>query len=408
MSSTNKSIKKEIFLFQFAFNRIQYANMTTRNFFIHIFTGKFNLSNLALYVTSPNEFREHYGTSDHRLSGGSPAEKAWFVAVLGFVSIQAYCNQKTYSKTIDRVLPNYRAENEAQDEDPSKYYVILSGISSLYKAAVTCSSLLTLTKSQLTLLKGSWNLATGWTLAAVCFPGNACSQFAIFAIPVVRRYHWHLPYWPKLLLSHALALTYNLPNVALYFNLANAFLKNTKLLEHRLTEGHELWEQAVVIFLGFLSIVMFFSTQRTYSKKVAAVFTDPERVSPNGNERTSWTAAALHSVAMSIAGITACYKTAGTSLSLIALVFTFTHSLPLSIAIIPLCLVGNLLAQFSIFKPENTAESESNRFLERNEPKAWYSRLFGNTEKITPEKTRGFSLGDEVPQSPTYRQYWTS
>jgi len=307
----------------------------------------FNLSNLALYVDSPNGFLEHYGATDHRLSSGDTGEKIAFACILGFAAIQGYCNQQSYSKSIDETLPGYQKE---EDTDPPllKRDLIAAGISAVYKAAVSSTSFVALSKGLF-----GFGVGASWSLAAICFPGNAFSQFAIFANRFEKKLNWHLsPQW-RCGLSHTLAATYNIPNAALYFNAIDAFPKNINLLDHRLSKCDEPWEVAVVTVIGIFTAALLVSTQRSYSKKIADIFTNPEEVSQTEETSDRQTCQDKCRPLIYVAsGMTAFYKTAVTSLSLVALIYAAFNSRDAGATIASLCSIGNIIANFSIFKPQ--------------------------------------------------------
>ena len=346
------------------------TSISWRYFFTHILTAMFNISNLALYTNSPDEFLNHYGTINSRLSEGDGLEKFGFGVILLFVVILGYTNQKTFFKRIDRILPNYQ-EGERDDTDQEsltnreKCDLVLISISAIYKGLVASSSLLALLKTKST--------SAGWSIASICLLGNILSQFAILAKKeVTKKLDLHLSYWPRWITVHLLTLTYNLPNTALYFNAADAFLEHIDVLDHRLSKGSDAWEQGLVAMIWIFSAVLLISTQRAYAKEVADVFTNSkENISNEEPQYGQYYHDKCRVGILIETYITSFYKSANNGLSLLSLVYAATNSL-VGATLISVCFLGGgFLAQYSIFKPNQHKQSADYEELASEASRPW-------------------------------------
>lgn len=347
-----------------------------RLFFIHLLTAMYNFSNSALYYESPNEFGQHYGLIDHRLSEFSkdtPAQFSLYSAILFFVAVLAYSNQKSYAFHIEKATGKQNRALRYEEmpllyspkpaPKPSKFDLATSLVSSLYKASVAASSLAALLKN---------TMGPEWAIGAsiVCSPGNFAAQFAIFAAPIVKKYNLHIRNkWLRWGLVHALTLFYNIPNAALYFNAGDEFLHHIKLLDHRLIDHREHWEYLPLVFLIAGTGFLLFSTQRSYSKKIADIFTDPLQDqhsvdSQNENDRWNMLRNKAQPFFQFEARVTSFYKAVITYISLVGALYTFTDSFAAGFVFSTLCFSGNLYAQYSILKPEPSPLEKENALLD--------------------------------------------
>jgi len=352
---------------------------------IHTLTLMYNLSNLALYFESSNEFPEHMGWLDQRLSESSVGyQVGFFSIILICLSFLACSNQPAYFKTISDLRPSSRnkADESTLEKILKKRDLVVPGIGATFKGLVSSTSLL-----------ARLNSPFGWTIAAICLPGNVLAQFSVFAKPFVEKLNWHWPFWPRWIIANFLALSYNIPNVALYFNTGDEFLEHVGVIDHRLTEGDTAWEHSLVALLVFFSLVMLISQQPTFSGSIADLATNPNKTKEEKGCNMNFYNRYKHSyLGTYIApGITAFYRTIITSLSLLADLYVPTGSWVVGTAVASICFPGNAIAQFSILKPskqhkgyETIGGSEKER-----------SRCFG----LFGEKVSGDYININLPES---------
>lgn len=372
---------------------------------IALLTLMYNLSNIALYIESPNEFGEHYGLIDHRLSDwdqDDSLQKALFLGILfcSFVFL-GVSNQKSYHKHISKLPPekfpilmkffpeqlddNYLQsypllqEPESSTPPPSKVFVFISFMGALYKTTTSSASLAALVKP--------WNETAGISLGVITGLGNFVAQFAIFAEPFVKKYNIHISnhYYCRTILSHTLTLLYNLPNAALYFNVGDEFLHHINVIDHRLSVGIAGWEYFLFGSLIVSSVFLLISTQRSYASKIANVFTDSEKEPP---ETTYNEYSQLEKIKDKLtpfinfeACYTSAYKAAINYISLLATMYSFTNTRWAGFLVATLCAPGNLTAMFSILKPELSKKQQLEcTFFSTHLPKVHENHL--NLENI--------------------------
>jgi len=325
--------------------------MRIRKFLIETSTLMFNISNLALYIDSPNSFLEHYCLSgntchyDHRFTEGSTGERiAFWIPITLFSFGLAISNQKAYRKTIDKLQKHPVYPDPDESTTPARWETGLEVFSGFGKAIITSSSLLALSKTL-------FGTAAGLTIAIICTPGNFAAQYAILNAPFRTEARWKNSYRTANLIAHLFTFFYNLANTALYFNAGDAFLKNIGELDHRLTSclreesAHTCsgdFEVGLVTLLGFFSVVLLASTQRAYSSKIRRIFTD-ETADENTN---------CHTLFQIDAVISSFYKALITGLSLTVVMNAITQSIPASGIIAGALFAGNWIAQYSVFRPK--------------------------------------------------------
>jgi len=275
-----------------------------------------------------------------------------------------------------------------------KHVRALAVTASIYKAIAASTSFVAFAKTRFNITSG-WGIGVTWASAVICLFGNAPSQYAIFAIPY-EQLDWEIKSSKrKCAVAHLATLLYNIPNAALYFNAVDVFLKNIHALDHRLTEGSEAWELGLVGVIGFFSIVLLLTTQHTYAKKVAEIFTKKEE-NPQ-SENTTCMSSSLKTLNYIGSGLTAFYKTTGTSLSLIALSYTATNSLTFGISIAAICYIGNLIAQFSIFKPEENRLKDGYEQFDSESRGGCCSRLFSRAATLSSGAPLGLVSAKNSP-----------
>jgi len=370
-------------------------NTTKRLFLIHLLTLMYNISNMGLYIESPNEFGEHYGLINHHLSEfnkDNTGQIILFSTIIFFTVILGYSNQKSYAYHINKALSKNDHSEDAEshpliyqhepESQPSKFDLVTSLLSGLYKATVASSSLAALLKN--TLGSGS---AIG--ASVLCGPGNFMAQFAVFAAPLAKKYHWHISYKRRWLLAHFLTLCYNIPNVALYFNAGDEFLQHIGVLKHRLIDHQENWDYILLALLAVGSVFLFLSTQRSYAQKVANIFTDTEQELDSYNAQTEYGCCVsildkLHCFFVVESRVTAVYKAAINYISLVAALYSFSQQLVVSFVLASLCMPGNLYAQFSILKPEQSRLQKENEQLEPVQWQRYGCGLFSRRTVLQP------------------------
>ena len=371
---------------------------------IHTLTLMYNLSNMGLYIESPNEFGEHYGLIDHRLSQfgkDNAGQIVLFSTIVFFTLVLGYSNQKSYSYHIDRALgksrPSFDLERHPLIDEPKakngsgKLTFATSLISGFYKATVASSSLAAF-------LKNTAGATSAIAVSAICAPGNFMAQFAIFAAPLDKKYHWHLSYKKRWFFAHLLTFFYNIPNVALYFNAGDEFLHHIGVLDHRLIDHEENWEYLPLVLLVVGSLFLFMSTQRSYSQKIADFFTDPDKEldSNNSQSENGWWQRTMDKLQPFFAvesRVSAVYKAVINYISLVAVLYSFTSQLVVSFVLASLCIPGNLFAQFSILKPGRSHLEKENEQLESVRSERYNCGIFSNP---VAEPLVGLSLQNQV------------
>lgn len=368
-----------------------------RKMFATILAAMFTTMNVALYFQSSNEFPEHIGLTNHRLSEfnkDNTGQLILFSFICFFCALLGYSNQKSYSYHINKTLPKPNDQRrsllistklleteEDRPPNPTRFDLTQAAISSAFKAVVASTSLAALLKNT----AGSfWAIA----VSVLCAPGNFVAQFAIFAAPLLKTYNIPLGYKTRWFFAHLLTWFYNVPNTALYFNAGDVFLRLINVLKNRLIEGQTAWEYGLLSFLVISSAFLLFSTQRSYSKKIANIFTDPNKENTidishfeNNSWRNVWDK--LTPFFQFDSCYTAVYKAIINYISLVATLFSFTKHLGISFTLSSICLIGNLYAQFSILKPERSRQQIIDDHLE---PKKSIPCCFGLFNKVVRQE----------------------
>lgn len=328
-----------------------------------------NLPNCALYFQSGINFPSHFNISDQRLrplNNDTTAETVVFYFILAGSVLLFYSNQRSYfwriGQWVDRksnVLAERSAlivnegRRKAKPTRCTKFNLFIDALSALYKAITASLSLAAFLKEYLE--------KPLWILCSFCLCGNFLSQLAIFLEPTVqhlqRNWHQRTVYW----VSHLMTLLYNLPNTALYFNTGNRFLWDLEIIDHRLTNGTERWEKFCICFLYLNSVMLFLSTQRSYSSKTMDIFRQPQskkNPSQYWHQCTAWLQE--KGVTNAEAIYSGSYKAAINYLSIAAALYSFEVGLPVSLGVGAICLPGILLGNITVFKPQPSPEKEAN------------------------------------------------
>jgi len=342
------------------------------------------ISTYTTYLNSPDEFPEHIGLIEGRLSTGD--HWGWFYGLILpfsiFMLIPAFV---TFVEVIDKLFQNFQTpnatDNNRQNSQEQKSYgccefisdvgsLLFLGLclfSALYKALVRSSSFMALLKQVFNLsipvssilalpALGSFFSDFALNISSISFAKErfkACCPLVsknnlTRGIPILSFVFW--------IARHLLTLCYNLPNTALYFNAFTAFLKSIDLRDHRLGgEGSAWWEYALLTIPIAGSVVMAIATQLSYEKKLQDI--SAKQVKEDALDDSQKICPKLCTFVTAHAAL---YKAFTNSLSLISLTYSITKQLrpDMSKAILRtigsvfaiLCCTGTLLTQYSILK----------------------------------------------------------
>jgi len=330
------------------------------------------LSSFALYLNSLDEFPEHIGILNHRVSEGATWPGFLIIVVLG-TFMMLIPTHTTYTRAIKKLRPDSRETEEIKKCCHITIHLVGCFLSAIYKAAVRSTSFTALLMQPFTAEIAKTKFPYLYVYLALSIPffvGSFVSEFALNAgyirsiekmfkrlfQPINSCLSSHcLLHFVSWAIRHALTLPHNIANTALYFNAATKFLKSVDILDHRLGSG-SWWEFLVLAVPIIGSIGMFLITQYAYAKKIQSLVTQP-----NQTNQKKWHAVHIDFHAIHVAA----YKTVINSLSLISLSYSIMKRLTpgagaeaqiwalrmvLGCALAIACSRGTFLSQFSILK----------------------------------------------------------
>lgn len=353
-----------------------------RLFLFHLITLVYNIDTVALYFNSPDEFFDHTQYNGKSIMNGRITQQSGGVFYGGIATLIFFCsflfisNQRAFSSRLENLFEHQIKE---PIETEKKCFVTFESIiSSTYKSIITSSSLFALTTNFI----GFW---PGLAITFLCLPGNFFAQFSVFLEHFVKNSRNTCSNTLIKAAAWLCALSYSLSNAALYFNAWDNGFKHCGIINNRLTKYDKNWQLALLIIGGAFSFLFIITTQISFSRRIRNMIEAPKKsthINPNddtqnilGDNNVGTTIYLKEKLNVS-ACVTAVWKTAVTSLSIIGLLATH-HRRSTGLALAALFSVGNYIAQLTLYAPSD------NEILEKkNYPGFFTSHYLTGPEKL--------------------------
>jgi len=300
------------------------------------------------YIISPAYFAKHMDWTAQSVFELEPELKWPLLALIIAVNIPiAISNQISFAERIKQFFSDSKTITCKTDGCSESFLKILSGISSIIKAAISSSSLwallYTICKYISTEHQVPITIVTG-IITAICFIPNAAGQLINYIEPLIGSLEWTLPKWMINTMGWMVAINYG----ALYLNNFNkVFLP---FIKEDLTHFSDGFEKAGLIFNCTMSLLFTVDTGMTYTEKLNRTLTqDPyDEESGEDNDELPTHCLSLYKRIYTTGLTTSVWKAIGQCMALLLTLYLFSPlDIPAELWITAAFLPFNLLTQVS-------------------------------------------------------------
>ena len=309
---------------------------------LHFLTFSYNLNTAALYFCSADNFFEHMGYTDDRLTS---LDYSWqlpaLIAVSICDSILFASNQVVFPKRLEKMFCHTEDSSE-RSSVAAKLRNIGSGTTGVFKAIIMSSSLLALLNSLV-----GFEIGLGVTLALM--PGNFLAELSILFEPYLDKLTFLKSPTFNRWFSRYCSFSYGVSNGALYFNAIDISPRDIGWLYDRVIDERNPVGYSVLSLYALASLHFAAMTAYSFNRRIQFVLKDKsEKNVPEGRSLLVQDPIRFRERCSINSVIASSWKTIVTSLSLIAL----THVYDISAVGYPLAailLIGNFVSQETLY-----------------------------------------------------------